>query len=772
MRRFLLLFIVVLFFATSVSAAEMLLADLGSATTGNNVQAVGAYRWSCATFNTTVSARVSNITTYIYSVSGLNVATHVGVWMNNATLGPNSTQIGSNSSDYSSFSTGYMNWSFTGGDVTLSPGNRYWACWFVDSANFIRFGETNGVGSSIWFASTGTNLMTLQTDFGASNVQTLNIKIWGVPSQNIVTTLVSPINDSTITSSQANFTTSYLTAGYNLTNATYFIWNLNGSLFNRTTVPVTGNTSNTTILEISDFVDGDSYLWNVRACGVNTTSTLCNFATNNFTFRAVPFTPTSVYYANSTFETAYERFNLTITADDFIAATANLIYNGTSYLSSSTCTLVSCTFTNNLDIPLVRLPIENRSFYWNISIYQGSLVTYYSSSTYVQEVLELNLSSTNIGSQSINFSVYDEQNQSKISPYSFDGSFEYYAGNGTVRKNVSVTQPSTDSVALYVNRNISYYINSIIAYSAPNSSTPYITRNWFYQHYQINNTLKIVPMYLLRTASSTSFVLSVQDQSRLALKGVLVEVQRCYPGNPANQTPLTVFKARTDSNGLTTGNFEAETALYQFLITNNSQTLLTVGPCSKVVPQTVPYTLNFILGQSYISPFNDIDSISDVSSELYYNYTSNILTWTYIDTSGNFTNAQLVVRNLNYSGRGTNVVCTGNNSLSSGVITCNVSQPGSYYAQVYLYRGSQILIDQITFVVNTLATSLGYYSVFLCFFLLLICGFAFKYNEIAGIALLNVGVIAINYMGWVAFGNVFITAMVCVSLLIAAVLQR
>ena len=58
------------------------------------------------------------------------------------------------------------------------------------------------------------------------------------------------------------------------------------------------------------------------------------------------------------------------------------------------------------------------------------------------------------------------------------------------------------------------------------------------------------------------------------------------------------------------------------------------------------------------------------------------------------------------------------------------------------------------------------------FFILLACAFVFKYNEIAGILAMDAGVIAVNSLGLIAFGKVFVTAIIAASILIIMVLER
>ena len=57
-------------------------------------------------------------------------------------------------------------------------------------------------------------------------------------------------------------------------------------------------------------------------------------------------------------------------------------------------------------------------------------------------------------------------------------------------------------------------------------------------------------------------------------------------------------------------------------------------------------------------------------------------------------------------------------------------------------------------------------------FIILISAFAFKFNEIAGIILVNVAIIAVNLIGLVTFGIGFISAIIAISIIILVVLER
>jgi hypothetical protein len=234
-----------------------------------------------------------------------------------------------------------------------------------------------------------------------------------------------------------------------------------------------------------------------------------------------------------------------------------------------------------------------------------------------------------------------------------------------------------------------------------------------------------------------------------------------------------MFIARTNVLGNTYGDLEANTALYEFLLTNNSENLLSISPPAKVVPQTSPYTLLFNLGGAYQSPFINIANITDITSTLSYNTTSNSVVLTYSDTSGNLSAVNLKVVAQNISGNVYPVICDNYlYNLSIGQINCNVTGSGSYTATAYYYRSPARFFDSIIFQVQNISTILGGYGFLLGFLILLVCAFMFAFSEIAGVWSLALGVLGINMLGIINFGYVFVTAVILIAIVITGILER
>lgn len=579
-------------------------------------------------------------------------------------------------------------------------------------------------------------------------------------------TLVSPSNASVLTQRNISFNVT-ATDNLQVKNITIYI---NGAINNTQTFSsTTANFYDTIYL-----LDG-IYNWTA----VVTDSANQKTWGPNISFQITSFFINASIYNASSLETRTEVFEVNLsTLSTILSVTARLWYNGTRYTASSSCSSNTCRINRTIDIPVVDNTAgdsENKTFFWEVTVYDGSSAVATNTSVFGQNVSKIQMSQCgNIGGgyanyTSLNYTAYDEQNRSRIGNFDFQAEYNYYLGMGTTYKQLNISNSSAKELDICIDKNLTYFTDAIVAYQPVNTSqTAYTTRNLFYQRYAINTTVQNLSLLMLRSAASTSFLLQVQDRSAQAVPNVLVESQKCYPGDNTNKT---AFISRTDTSGQTVGNFEAETALYKFFITNQSNVLLAVSSCDKVVPQTAPYTLLFQLGETYTSPFT-LSNATNITSSLIYNNSGQQVVFTYIDVSDEFNLGSLIVQNMNFTGTSQPTYCSSNSTIPSSIITCNVTTAGTYTGYAYVYRNNETLYQYITFTVETFSSTVGKYGIFLAFFIILVSAFAFKFNEIAGIWCINVAVIFVNYIGLVAFGNVFITAMLCISIIITAVLER
>ena len=495
-----------------------------------------------------------------------------------------------------------------------------------------------------------------------------------------------------------------------------------------------------------------------------------NFKVTSWTYA---FLETGVEFNFNASETSDQNFEINITTDIIVLSiSASLTYNGTNHTSTASCTSGNCTISNEIDIPLVISgEFENKSFFWNLEIFNGSSSSLLTTSTRIQNVSRIHLESCDatFPTQTLNFTTYDEQTLDRITPFSFDGFFEFWTGGGSVIRNNSIAENAT-AVELCLSPNITIKTDSIIDYDA-SILTNYTNRFYYFDDKEIDNSSEDVFMYLLQASASTSFILKVQDDSLLPVADAIIEIHRWYSGEGIFRI---VQVSKTDDNGKSIGFFETETVDYKFIIKKNGVILLETGK-QKVVPEVSPFTLTFNIGVPLEEPWQSQNEISNLNSTLTWNDTSGFVTYIYIDNSGNLTLVRLlVIKESLVNSTANSVICNDTSTLTSATLSCNVgSTNGFYVASSFISRGNGEGLDkQFTFQVETLSGVVGLLGLFYGWFLILIASFMFKFNEIAGIWAITVTVFLVNLTGLINFGGVFVTGTIAVALILTWIMER
>ena len=522
---------------------------------------------------------------------------------------------------------------------------------------------------------------------------------------------------------------------------------------------------NQTNLTVTDSSLTDLIFWANDSSGqLNSSSVSWNysFIENNITFET------------NVSETSSQFFQINLSTSLSVQSiNAKLTYNGTNFTSNAKCDGF-CIVNNTIDIPLVLDDeSETKSFFWEINIFNGTDSISVTTSTQTQNVTKVHLETCDgtFTTQSLNFTTYDEQNLTRLSPYKFDGTFNIWIGSGSVKRENNFSESSITNKALCIKPNATYFTDAQIEYNTPGNLTIYTTRNYYFQNNTINNISQDIFLYLLSSDSSTSFILKIQDDNLLPLISHIIKTERFYPGENLFRV---VQIAKTSENGKTIGFFETEIVDYRFIISLNALNLLTTTQ-QKIIGEIAPFTLTFTIGENLGKPWKTLENITDLGFSLIFNKSTNIIIYTYTDTSGEFTLGTLIVEKQNFS-FSTNIgVCNSNSSQSSATITCNVSgnSTGVYIVRAFITRGDgESLISQTGFILEDFLNILGMSGVFFAWFLILISSFALKFNEIAGIFMINATVIFVNIIGLVSFGILSISALIAVSIIIVVVIEK
>jgi hypothetical protein len=379
--------------------------------------------------------------------------------------------------------------------------------------------------------------------------------------------------------------------------------------------------------------------------------------------------------------------------------------------------------------------------------------------------IKLDECNTTVPTKTLNFTGWNQDLLTRVNPFNFKSTLIYFIGNGTTYKTISFNNLSIPEMNLCIDTNVTYKISGVVEHS----EDYYQTGTYYFNRYNINNISQNINLYFMNGSLSTSFIILVQSTSQVPLPNYFVYIYRYYP---ATDTSLLVQTVKTDSAGKGIGFFITETVDYSFIITDTYGNIVLTTGNRKIIPETTPYTLIFTVGTPTPSPFVYFNNLTGITYNLAWNKATNIVSYVYSDSNTSFFESFLIVSYLNSTGNNP-VICNISSTDSTRVLTCDLTGnlSGSYVAQAYVIRGG------ITYQVNSINFDIfgfnaGMLGLFGGFLIILICSFALVWNEVAGIILIDIGVIIVNILGLINFGIIGISAVIGISVLIVIFLER
>lgn len=554
------------------------------------------------------------------------------------------------------------------------------------------------------------------------------------PLSGIITDLDYPLDNSVVSEQNISFNASYsITGNIDLQNSTYYLWNSTNGLINSTTVVVTGNTTNTTSLIFYNFVIGD-YSWNVYTCTTNATATNCEFALTNYSF-TIGTTVIDENYSDYVYETQSKEFSIEIDlSPGSEISIAQLIYNGTNYtVSNITSQNNSRILYRTIDIPLVGNTLVNQTkeFFWSfIFTDESEISTLQETATRNHSVGFINLQTCNAtyNTKALNFSFYDEVNQTYVQPNanittSFESSFNYWVGGGSQYKNYtfqSLNSPTNASYAFCIYPyNPSLYtfkVNTDIDYSA----TGFRENEYHLRNSTLTDTVNDILLYLLDENLATKFFLTFK-QGTSDITDAVVTVQKYFIGLGQYITTSVLL---TDNKGEATMWQDLDQE-YKYSVVKDGVLLGTVirnSICS-VAPCTLTVPIDTSSADQY-EPYYDIYA-QNILSSLTYDQDSKIVTYEFIDTTGLANYFRLEVNKVQYNKTSVQV-CNSQLYSPAGTIICNLTgYEGEYVATGYVSRSPEKIDEILNFLVDDeVINSLGIIGIFIVIILIIIIVFA------------------------------------------------
>lgn len=597
-----------------------------------------------------------------------------------------------------------------------------------------RQNTTDGyVGGAEYESNTGGN------SWNAAGDEDHVFEIWNTEDYFNVD-LDTPTNASRHSVVSLTLNSTITASDYNLTNATTYVWDSDKAIYNQSLNTTLDMRTNTTSVLVTGLIAG-TYEWNVWACGQNSTGSICEMSSSNYTLY-VGASLDDDYYDEYLYETERRRFlaNITILPDaNFYAA--RFYYNGTSYLADTTSLGGdSYRLSSTIDIPLVPSEnVNNKTFFWQLE-YLDTVSTYENTTTRSHEVSPLFFKQCDATyvDNFVNFTFYNETNLTRDTA-TMDATFHYYMGSGDVYKNYSLESTTAqDSYAFCSNQNNTVNVSATFHID----NTGYYERTYYFNKEAYSNVSTNETLFLMDRGKN--IIVQVKDASLKPIEDYYVDIERYYPQSGEY---LTVEKAKTDIYGQFVARLlEPNTAKYKFTFRDSNNTIKKTTGDMTIACRTTICILPFII-EDTTDDLARLANLTGYAKTLTFSDTSNAFTFTWNDVTGDSVTHRLEVKRFLWNG--TTTVCNNQSTASSGTMVCGVGDmDADYKAQAFRSAngGNEVRVMYLSAKVGTDYQTFGKEGLIWSFFLLFTMIAIGYYYPIVGISLYLFGIVLLGYV--------------------------
>lgn len=609
-----------------------------------------------------------------------------------------------------------------------------------DGINLSNTGIANPLG--LWM--NGSDLWTIDdNDNFAYNLYCLaNCPVF--PNAKILVNLNFPLNNAFSINRTQIFNATITPTIINLTNATLRLWYANGSLAmtNSTTFPQDTNTIQNISLSLSQIEFGN-YLWNVQSFGfetANQSNILSISGTSNFSLEIQTFQDDAESWNNNTFETKNETFRINISTDSSVSNIgAFLIYNGTSYPATHTCSNNVCQIFREIDIPLINHSgnSSTKSFHWTITTF-GTFGTSNGSTTSAnQNVSKIFFIKDGFGTNAVNFSIYNESDRTLMTG-SFKSTFKYWLGEGSVQKVYNISSSGTSSFSFFIDANNTYYVSSDIRIENTTN-----TRNYYFLKEAYTNVTTNQELFIPNT-DTTNFVIEVKNQGLIPLENYWVKIFRYYPETDQHKL---IAASLTDEFGQFASKLVENNVKYKFEFYNPEKVLQKTSDGISALCKTSICIIPFVI-EIANNIFERFQNQTLFDFQLIYTNSTNEFIFSWDDQRQESSTMRLYIERfqLNQSV----VVCNSTSTSSVSALTCLVgSQKASYNAKAFRMVDGEIekIVAILNIQVGDASQTFGVEGLFWIFILLFTCIGIGAFNPSVGAALYGFGFVAMGIAG-------------------------
>ena len=411
------------------------------------------------------------------------------------------------------------------------------------------------------------------------------------------TNLINPSNLASIITSNITFSANHSSfLGYNITNATLYLYNRSGGIYRTNSTTFTVSSFQTSAFNMAGLNLG-TYEWNVLGCSNNSLgSVACRFATFN---RSVTIGSFIEEFEQNITEGQSTGINLNITIDGVNQNILSLLtWNNTvSVPSKFIINATRVRFTSNFIVPAGVGNATGRSVShsWRFYLPDGSLNETTTSQT--QNVFSLGFDNcTSFTKRLLNFTLYDEDALTIIASGS--------AGNGSIEVDLTATSLANTTQEINFSRTYSPSNNAQICVSELASGfkidaqVRYTANNYVIEFYNLQNASlssssfpQNISLFPLLSSRSQEFLVTFKDSTFAPVNDALVTVTRKYVGEGIFRT---VEAPLTNNDGQALTHLVLGDIIYTVIVSKNGRILGTFN-------NLVPFCTNVATGDCTIN---------------------------------------------------------------------------------------------------------------------------------------------------------------------------
>lgn len=254
--------------------------------------------------------------------------------------------------------------------------------------------------------------------------------------------------------------------------------------------------------------------------------------------------------------------NTTIDTSYWIAQSAILYFNGTTYPTIKSSDGYNTLFTSNVNLPAVSSE-ASKDVLWQIQLTNSTGSFYFNTSTYSQTISKIGF--VKCGGTSnvtfVNFTVYSQTEPSNRINTPFYATFHYWVGDGSIKSTYTYQETGAANSSFpfcFEPNSSSLNIDADIQYG---NAGGYSQNYFYYRNKQLTSSPTNQTLYLLNSSLTTITTLRAIDSYQNGLVGYIGKI---YLHNDGTNTDNLVGMFKTNYNGQDIAYLNWYDSLYKF----------------------------------------------------------------------------------------------------------------------------------------------------------------------------------------------------------------